>query len=75
MIFKNKENIIDITQHGKKIFKSNEIIDKRLVKIYKFKRWKEDYKRHKGQTQANEEFNDILGSLQNQSPDHQKHYS
>ena len=29
-----QENVLDITEHGKKIFNSNEIIDERLVKIY-----------------------------------------
>ena len=67
-----QENIPDITEHGRKIFKSNEIIDKRLVKIYKFKRWKEDYKRHKGQTQAFDELNEFLNTKIYQGPNLRK---
>ena len=64
-----QENVLDITEHGKRIFKSKDIIDQRLVKIYKLKRWKEDYKNHKKMTKAFDELTDILKFPNNQDSD------
>ena len=41
-------NMQDITENGLRIFKSNQAVDKRIVNIYKLKRFAEDYKLHKG---------------------------
>mmetsp|Transcript_15901 Transcript_15901/g.20065 ORF Transcript_15901/g.20065 Transcript_15901/m.20065 type:complete len:180 (+) Transcript_15901:1292-1831(+) len=43
-----RENVLDITGHGKKIFNSANEVDRRLVRAYEVKRWADDYKRHKG---------------------------
>lgn len=40
--------MIDITEHGSRVFQSKGIIDQRLVNIYRLKRFKEDFKIHKG---------------------------
>ena len=55
-----QENVLDTNEYGKKICKSNDTIDKRLVKIYRLKHWKEDYKSHKGLTKAFDEFKENL---------------
>ena len=43
-----QENIIDVEKHSHTIFNSTNDADRRLVKAYQVKRWKDDYKRHKG---------------------------
>ena len=43
-----QEIIIDVEKHIHTIFNSKNDTDRRLVKAYQTKRWKDDYKRHKG---------------------------
>ena len=40
--------MIDVNENGSRIFRSNQALDKRIVNIYKLKRFAEDYKLHKG---------------------------
>ena len=47
-----QENVQDVEQHGRKIFLSGEVVDRRLVEVYKQKRWREDYKTNKGTSKA-----------------------
>ena len=44
----DQTNIVDIEQHSRTIFESKNAVDRRLVNSYQVKRWKDDYKRHKG---------------------------
>ena len=39
--------MIDVTENGSRILRSNQALDKRIVNIYKLKRFAEDYKIHK----------------------------
>ena len=40
--------MIDVNENGSRIFRSKQALDKRIVNIYKLKRFAEDYKLHKG---------------------------
>ena len=46
----DQTNVVDVEQHSRTIFASNNDVDRRLVSAYQVKRWKDDYKRHKGKT-------------------------
>ena len=37
-------NLRDIEKHSQKIFHSNDKVDLRLVKVYRAKRWRDDFK-------------------------------
>ena len=43
----DEEGLPDIQQHAKKIFRSTNVVDRRLIDLYKFKRISEDRKRRK----------------------------
>ena len=47
-----RENLDDVEQHARKIFLSNNVVDRRLVRVYQSKRWAEDYKAHKSLASA-----------------------
>jgi len=40
-----QENVPDVQSHSEKIFTSSNGVDKRLVKLYRTKRWHEDRKK------------------------------
>lgn len=40
-------NLADAQEYGKSIVHSNSIVDRRIVDLYRLKRWKEDRKHHK----------------------------
>ena len=48
---------MDIEQHSRKIFRSNNIVDRRLIRAYQAKRWRDDYKYNKGKSSAFSELN------------------
>ena len=43
----DEEGLPDIQQHDKKIFRSTNLVDRRLMDLYKLKRISEDHKRRK----------------------------
>ena len=47
-----QENVVDVQNHSRKIFESNDIIDRRLIRAYQAKRWHDDYKLNKGKSSA-----------------------
>ena len=53
-----QENVMDVQNHSKKIFESNDIIDRRLIRAYQAKRWHDDYKLNKGKSSAFSEIKD-----------------
>ena len=48
----DQEHMFDATEDGTKIFKSRDLTDKRMINIYRLKRWSEDFKIHKGKSAA-----------------------
>ena len=46
------EDLLDIEQHSRKIFLGDDITDKRLIKSYQAKRWRDDFKYNKGKSSA-----------------------
>lgn len=64
-----QENVMDIEQHSRKIFKSTDIIDRRLIRAYQSKRWRDDYKYNKGKSSAFGELNqDLAVDLNSRQP-------
>ena len=43
-----QENVADVEEHSRTIFLSKDTVDRRLINAYQVKRWKDDFKRHKG---------------------------
>ena len=47
-----QENMMDVEGHSLKIFNSENVTDRRLIRAYQAKRWRDDYKFNKGKSSA-----------------------
>lgn len=50
-----QENMMDIEHHSHRIFNSKAKMDRRLVRAYQARRWRDDYKNNQGKSSAFEE--------------------
>ena len=64
-----QENLLDIQNHSRTIFNSQNQVSQRLIEAYKVKRWKEDFKYNKGRSSAYAMINnnDVVERLQTAS--------
>ena len=54
----DQEKMQDVERHSRRIFNSNTAMDRRLIRAYQAKRWRDDYKYNKGTSSAFTEIRD-----------------